>query len=28
MRILPGAAHELPPQFDAEVRRALRFVTR
>lgn len=28
MRILPRAAHELPPQFDAEVRRALRYVTR
>lgn len=28
MRILPGAAHELPPAFDAEVQRALRFVTR
>lgn len=28
MRILPNAAHELPPQFDAELRRALRYVTR
>lgn len=28
MRILPGAAHELPPAFDAEVRRALQYVTR